>query len=78
MDHDPEPDVYLRIGETEIYFLAAREECFSIADIELIGTGGKICYVEGGAKIDLRKTDADPIFPGYMILSQQTQTANAR
>ena len=73
-DQDPEPDVCIRFGETAVYFLSAREECFSIGDIELIGTRGKIRYAEGGAVIEVRKTEPGPLFPGYTILSQEKQT----
>lgn len=77
LDQDPEPDVYIRFGKTEVYFLSVREECFSISDIELIGTQGKIHYAEGGTLIEVRKTQPDPVFPGYTILSQEKQTISS-
>lgn len=70
-DQDPEPDVCIRFGETAIFFLSAREEYFSVGDMELIGTQGKIRYAEGGTIIELRKTEPDPVFPGYTILGQE-------
>ena len=55
MGHDPEPDVCLRFGDIPIYFLAAREECFSAGAIELMGTCGHIHYRDGGERIEIRR-----------------------
>ena len=71
---DPEPDVCLRFGETSVCFLAAREECFSIGEIVLIGTQGMIHYAGGGGVIEVRKTQPDTVYRGYTILNQAKQT----
>jgi len=65
---DPEPDVCIRFGTSSIYFLSGREECFFMGDIELVGTQGTIRYTEGGANIEIRKTQPHPIYPGHAIL----------
>jgi len=65
--HDPEPDVCICFGKIPIYFLSAREECFSAGSIELMATGGHILYKEGGETISIQEVQADPIFPGYTI-----------
>jgi len=71
---DPEPDVCLRFGQTPVYFLAAREECFSIGAIELIGTRGKIRYdKEGGAMTEITKSQPDPNFSRHTVLSMGKQ-----
>lgn len=72
--HDPEPDVRLRFGGADVDFLALREESFSVADMELVGTGGRIYYHDSGANIYTRKPVVDPVYPGYTTLSPQTQT----
>ncbi len=41
---DPEPDVRIMFGATEVYFLSGREERFNVAEVELLGTEGKISY----------------------------------
>lgn len=69
--HDPEPDICLHFGDIPIYFLAAREECFSAGGIELLGTGGQIHYRDGGGCIEIRRVQADPTFPGYKILQSE-------
>lgn len=66
---DGEPDVLIRFGEVEIFFLAGREECFSIASIELIGTKGKILCTSGGEVIENWRAEPDAVYPGYVSLS---------
>jgi predicted dehydrogenase len=73
--HDPEPDVCLHFGGIPIYVLAAREECFSAGSIELIGTGGHIHYRDGGARVDVRRTQPDPTYPGYLTLAAPERLA---
>jgi predicted dehydrogenase len=71
--HDPEPDVCLSFGTIPVYFLAAREECFSASSIELMGTGGHIHYRDAGARIEVRSMQPDPTYPGYTILNPEPQ-----
>ena len=66
---DPEPDVCIRFDEIPVYFLAGRDECFSVAEINLFGSGGTIRYAESGNRIELYRTRPDPVFEGYTILS---------
>jgi predicted dehydrogenase len=73
LGHDPEPDVCLSFGDVQIYFLAAREECFSAGGLELMGTGGHIHYCGGGERIEVRRVQPDPTFPGYKILNPEAQ-----
>jgi predicted dehydrogenase len=70
---DPEPDVCLYFGDAPIYFLAGREECYSIAEMEIYGTKAKIDYREGGRMIEIRSAIVDPVFPGYMVLEDRKQ-----
>ncbi len=67
---DPEPDLCLHFNDTLIYFLAAREEFYSHAQIELMGSRGKIIYGEGGAFIEVKEPKPDSSFPGYWVLSE--------
>ncbi len=67
---DPEPDVGIRFGGASIYFLAGREERFTMGEVELIGTLGTVRYLEGGAVIQMRRTRPDPTFEGYSILDE--------
>jgi predicted dehydrogenase len=78
---DPEPDVRLRFGKTPVYLLAAREECFSVGRIELMGTLAHVLYDDFGSSIRLRKAQGDPLFPGYRVLgpvSEEIATDLAR
>ncbi len=68
---DPEPDVRIRFGAAEIYFLAACEERFTIAEFELIGTKGKVAYRRGGESIEVWEAQADSAFPGYTTLGRE-------
>ena len=66
---DPEPDVCIRFDDTPVYFLAGREECFSVGEINLFGSDGTICYADSGNRIELHRTCPHPVFEGYTILS---------
>ena len=70
---DPEPDVRMKFGGLDMYFLAGREECFSIRELELLGTSGWIKYSRGGEEIITKKTGPHPLFPGYTVLEEEGQ-----
>ena len=67
---DLEPDVCLRFGQTPVYFLSAREECFSIGRMEIMGTTGHILYDDFGNTIRIRKVQTDTLFSGYRVLNR--------
>jgi predicted dehydrogenase len=68
--NDPEPDCCLRFGTAHIYLLAAREECYSMYTMELVGTKGVASYLNGGEAIRARFAAPDPVFSGSMTLQQ--------
>jgi len=67
MGHDCEPDVHLKMGGVDVYFLAAREENFSYTDIKLITDKGVIEY-NGADRLAFYPLIEDPLYPGYTIL----------
>jgi len=75
-DTDPEPDVRIRFGEADVYFVAGREESFSICDLQLVGTRGCIQYLRGGVDIRITGTHDDPSLPGqgYQVLKEKSET----
>lgn len=66
---DPEPDFRLSFGAADVYFLAGREECFAVKEIELMATRAAIRYERGGAAITVRPTVPHPTFAGYTVLA---------
>ena len=62
---DPEPDVRIGFKDATVYFLCGREECASMAELELIGTRARVRYEQGGAAIRVQRAQPDPLFPGY-------------
>jgi predicted dehydrogenase len=66
---DPEPDLCLAFGGVPVYFLSTRDEHFSLGEMTLIGSSGTIHYGESGSVIKTRKTEPDPVYPGYTALS---------
>ncbi|NPU86153.1 MAG: Gfo/Idh/MocA family oxidoreductase [Syntrophaceae bacterium] len=70
-DSDPEPDVRICFEQAPVYFLAAREECFSVGRLELMGTAGQVLYDDFGETIRIRKSSADALFAGYRVLSRE-------
>ena len=67
---EAEPDLKVKFGNVIVYFLAGREENYSIAELELFGSLGRIRYASGGQEIQICKTIPNPIFPGYTVLEQ--------
>ena len=65
---DPEPDFRIRFGVTDVYFFSAREECFSHSRIELVATGGRLVYADGGSDVRAQSVCDDPVFRGYLQL----------
>ncbi|HXC40616.1 MAG TPA: Gfo/Idh/MocA family oxidoreductase [Burkholderiales bacterium] len=50
---DPEPDFRLQFGAAQITVLAAREECFSHFQLELLASRGRVLYADGGESIQV-------------------------
>lgn len=51
---DAEPDACIRFGKAPVYVLAARDECFALGELMLLGTLGTVRYADGGALIEIR------------------------
>lgn len=71
---DPEPDVQVIFERGTVSFLAAREECFSHHEIELVAQNGRLRYEQGGGKIVWQAAVADPTVDGYTVLSSAGET----
>jgi predicted dehydrogenase len=71
--YDPEPDICVCFGSARVMLLAAREECFSYCHIDLVGTAGMVSYMNGGHRIELRRTHVDPVLPGYTLLDEEAE-----
>jgi predicted dehydrogenase len=71
---DAEPDVWIDFDGCRVHFLAAREERFSVAEFELLGTAGRIRYCRGGELIQTWRTEPDPAFAGHRALQRLPQS----
>jgi predicted dehydrogenase len=69
-DFDCEPDALVRFGDVVMYFLAAREEYFSMRDLQLISDRGEVRYATSGEVIGWRCKRPHPLVPGYTILAE--------
>lgn len=68
----PEPDVeFMFENGCRLLALAGREECFSVMELDLIGTKGRIRYADLGNTLELWEVGEDPMFPGYRILNKR-------
>lgn len=67
-DGDRDPDFRVRIGGTDVHFLAVRSEHFAFAKIDLLGTAGRIEYAQGGYRITAWSAADSPLFPGQRAL----------
>jgi len=66
---DPEPDICLYFHNIPVYFLAGREECFSVGEINLFCEGGMIRYTNFGNLIEVYRTYQNPFLKGYTVLN---------
>lgn len=67
-EFDSEPDVRMRFGSMETYLLAARSECFTVFDLQLLGTLAEIRCHSGGESISIRKAQSHSFASGHKIL----------
>jgi predicted dehydrogenase len=72
-DFDREPDVLVHFGVVTVYFVAAREECFSMRELQLISDRAEVRYAAGGEIIEVRYTRPHPFISGYTILSESAE-----
>lgn len=66
---DPEPDVHVVFEHGTVNFLAAWEENYSHATIELVTPNGRLRLEQGGEQIIWQPTVKDAIIDGYTVLS---------
>ncbi len=71
---DPAPDVRIAFKDTAVYFLCGREESASMAELDLIGTRGRVRYEQGGARIQLHRAQPDPVLSGYRSFGAVAET----
>jgi predicted dehydrogenase len=71
LDKDPEPDFCLTFQSGVVYFIAARDECYTFCNLELIGTSGMVRYDNSGADIEVRFARPHPVYNGYAILDSE-------
>ena len=74
-NHDPEPDLLIRFGDTDVYMLAGREERYSFGQFELIGTNG-LAWYEDSKPIVIKFAQKDPVYAGYRNLGESEKIEN--
>jgi predicted dehydrogenase len=62
---DPEPDFGMHFGGVPSYFVSAKEDQYSVRDLEIIGSRGVIKYLRGGLKIQVLDIAESKVFKGY-------------
>lgn len=70
---DREPDAVLRFGDLTVHFLAAREESFSLRDLQLVSDRVELRYRGGGETIEIRPTRPHPFISGYTVLADEPE-----
>lgn len=68
-DDDPEPDLRIDFAGGSVTVLAAREEDYSLHEIDLVASNGRLRYAQGGGKIIWQPAVADPLVEGYTVLT---------
>ena len=74
-NYDPEPDLLIRFGDTDVYMLAGREEYYSLGQFELIGTNGLVWYYDGDP-VTVKFAQKDPVYDGYRNLGNPETIEN--
>lgn len=69
-DNDPEPDVRIDYAGGSVSFFSAREEEYSLHEIDLVASNGRLRYSRGGESIVWQPAVADAHFEGYKVLSE--------
>ena len=72
-DSDPEPDMCLTFQSGKVYFFAARDECYTFCNFELVGTNGTIRYDNSGADVSLRYAGPHSVYAGYTVLGSERE-----
>jgi predicted dehydrogenase len=75
-DVDPEPDLYIRFGNTDMYMFSGHEESFYMGKFELIGDGGAAFY-EDGKSIEVHLSENDPVYENYKELVKNRRIENS-
>ena len=65
---DPEPTLEIIYENGHAYFIPAREENYSLFEMEIIGPKGKIKYYNGGSHYDWWKVSDDSVLKDYRKL----------
>jgi predicted dehydrogenase len=68
-DTDPEPDLRIDFVTGSVAVLAAREEDYSLYEIDLVASNGRLRYMHGGGKLVWQAAAPDPLVKGYTVLS---------
>lgn len=67
----PEPDVWIEFPDgAGVTVLAGREARYSVMELDLMGSHGRLRYADLGDTIELWHVAEDPMFPGYRILER--------
>jgi predicted dehydrogenase len=69
-DVDFEPDFILSFPNINVYFMALKDECFSVGDMWIVGEKGVVEYKNGGHDISIKYVEKDPVYPSYLVLSE--------
>lgn len=70
-DADCEPDVRIAFAAGVVTLLAAREEDYSLYEIDLVAANGRLRYTQGGGSIAWQQLVADPL--GYTLLAETAE-----
>jgi len=73
--HDPEPDLSLRFGDTDMYLFSGMEENFCMGKFELIGTKGMAVF-EDDKPIKVYLSQDDPVYAGYKNIRKDGELVN--
>ena len=74
---DCEPDVRIKFAAGSVTLLAAREEDYSLHEIDLVASNGRLRYAQGGGKVMWQPAVVDALTSGYVVLGEPGEDISA-
>ena len=74
-DSEPTPSVRFRCDSVEAFLVGCDRRHFTVFEMDLIGTTGRLRMLEGGYQIELYRAEPSPLYSGYTTLSTVEDSA---
>lgn len=70
-EEDPTPDVYFRLADGTAFLHACDKQAYTVFEMDLLGTIGRLRIVDGGHGIEYYSRHASPSYVGHHVLVRE-------